>query len=212
MINRFNKFEQLYERNIESDIKGMTIINVDIQPDYEKAFADSFEVYDWIFYLNHLDESNKIIFLYNGFDTLGMVTKDDYIYWLVEHGMYEETLERCEFYDKGYAFFRYLIDSDVEDRSIIKLVKFMLKHNITDSRDIEFDDYEEFITDSDLIDAKRLLSDGVDCIYLPDLMDYLKNKDNIILLGGAENECLKEVEISLNALGKSYSIEREFVY
>lgn len=212
MINRFNKFEQLYERNIESDIKGMTIINVDIQPDYEKAFADSFEVYDWIFYLNHLDESNKIIFLYNGFDTLGMVTKDDYIYWLVEHGMYEETLERCEFYDKGYAFFRYLIDSDVEDRSIIKLVKFMLKHNITDSRDIEFDDYEEFTTDSDLIDVKRLLSDDGDCIYLPDLMDYLKNKDNIILLGGAENECLKEVEISLNALGKSYSVEREFVY
>jgi len=49
-------------------------------------------------------------------------------------------------------------------------------------------------------------------ISIPDLMDFINDFDNIILLGGGINECLKEVEISLMVLNKGYQIEHDFTY
>jgi hypothetical protein len=43
-------------------------------------------------------------------------------------------------------------------------------------------------------------------------MDFLKPYNGIILTGGGINECLKEVEISLKALGKNYTVFTEFTY
>jgi len=43
-------------------------------------------------------------------------------------------------------------------------------------------------------------------------MDFLKRYSNIVLTGGGIYECLKEVEIALMALDKSYQILNEFTY
>lgn len=49
-------------------------------------------------------------------------------------------------------------------------------------------------------------------INIPDLMNYLNNKSNIVLTGGGINECLKEVEIALSALNKSFTHINKFTY
>jgi hypothetical protein len=143
-----------------------------------------------------------------------MVSESDYINWLFDLGIDEDVLNNATFYDKGYAFFRYCIDNSIDEDAIVDLVKYMLTNDITDSRDIDEDMWNDFMntTDHSRQDVRDLLENAYDLINIPDLMDFLQNKNNITLTGGGINECLKEVEIALLALDKPYSIISEFTY
>jgi hypothetical protein len=165
-------------------------------------------------FINESDENNRIVFLYNGQDTLGMVSESDYINWLFDLGIDEDVLNNATFYDKGYAFFRYCLDNSIDDDAIVDLVKYMLTNDITDSRDIDEDMWNDFMnsTNHSRQDVRDLLENADDLINIPELMEFLQNKNNIALTGGGVNECLKEVEIALLAMDKPYSIISEFTY
>jgi hypothetical protein len=209
----YNIAKMLFLEYIEN-LMGKTIISVDIQPEYEDNI--SFDLYEWGEYINMLGKNNRIVFLYNGQDTLGMVSEDEYKMWLYEFcGIDEEILYNSIFYDKGYAFFRYCIDEGIDDENIVKLVQFMMKHNINDSRDLTNNElWDMFIEEYDMYveDVRELLEFADDMIYIPDLMDALKPLNNITIMGGGINECLKEVIIALDALNKPYNIIDEFCY
>jgi hypothetical protein len=195
----------------ESTLNGKTIINVDIQPEYQSAISF---IDEWVNFINESDENNRIVFLYNGQDTLGMVSESDYINWLFDLGIDEDVLNNATFYDKGYAFFRFCMDNSIDEDAIVDLVKYMLTNDINDSRDIDEDMWNDFMntTDHSRQDVRDLLENADDLINIPDLMDFLQNKNNITLTGGGINQCLKEVEIALLALDKPYSIISEFTY
>ena len=192
----------------ESNYDGKTLINVDIQPEYKNYL--SFDPNDWVEMLNN--HRGKIVFLYNGEDTLGMINLHDYQYWLLDHGVDEHVIENATFYDKGYAFFRYCIDEKIEEKQIIDLIKFMIEKDVNDSRDLNEEFWDEFISNYSHDDIRKLLEMSDDCINIPDLMDFLKNYNNIVICGGGANDCLKEVEIALHALGKSFDTYHDFVY
>lgn len=195
----------------ESNVSNKTIINVDIQPEYEKFIPFLGE---WVSFINENSNNNRIVFLYNGADTLGMISESEYISWLFDLGIDEEVIDTATFYDKGYAFFRYCMDSGIDEENISDLVKFMLKHNINDSREIDSDMWDEFMneTGNSKEDVRELLEFADDMISIPDLMDFLNSYNNIVLLGGGINECLKEVEIALLALDQKYNIMSKFTY
>jgi hypothetical protein len=90
----------------------------------------------------------------------------------------------------------------------------MLTNDITDSRDIDEDMWNDFMnsTNHSRQDVRDLLENADDLINIPELMEFLQNKNNIALTGGGVNECLKEVEIALLAMDKPYSIISEFTY
>ena len=67
-------------------------------------------------------------------------------------------------------------------------------------------------TDHSRQDVRDLLENAGDLINIPELMEFLQNKNNITLTGGGINECLKEVELALMALDKPYSIISKFTY
>lgn len=196
----------------EQAFNGKTIINVDIQPEYESYL--SFNLHSWIEFLNHASNNNQIVFLFNGADTLGMISESDYRMWLLENGLDEYVLDTAVFYDKGYAFFRYCMDSGIDEDSIVDLVKFMMNNDINDSRDIDEEMWNDFMvqTNHDKSDVRDLLEHADDMIHIPDLMEFLKNYNNIVLTGGGINECLKEVEIALMALNKPYNMYSKFTY
>lgn len=197
----------------ESILSGKTIINVDIQPEYENFI--SFNLHNWAEFINNSSENNDIVFLYNGADTLDMINENEYKMWLLEEvGINEDVIVDAAFYDKGYAFFRYCMDSGIDEDNIVDLVKFMMKHNITDSRDIDEEMWDEFMkeTNHSLQDVRELLEYAGDMINIPDLMDFLKMYNNIVLTGGGIDECLKEVEIALLSLDKNYNILSTFTY
>ena len=194
------------------NLNGKTIINVDIQPEYKNAIT--FNLNNWIDFLNNNADNNRIVFLYNGAETLGMISENEYIHWLMEYGLDEDVVENAIFYDKGYAFFRYCMDNSIDEDLIIDFVKFMYENNINDSRDLTKELWNDYVSTSsfDNEEIRELLEYSDDMIYIPDLIDFLINQNNIVLLGGGINECLKEVEIALNVLNKNFTILDKFTY
>jgi hypothetical protein len=141
-----------------------TLIIIDIQPEYQKAFK--FKIENFLSFLNKNAESfDSIHVLYNGADTLGMISEDDLITWYIENNLDMDLINKLSFYDKGYGFFRYLMDEGADIRETIRLVKMMKKIGIHDSRSLDEKFWESFGNDG----LKNLLFENGDMIHIPDL-------------------------------------------
>jgi hypothetical protein len=195
-------------------VQNANLLSIDIQPEYENGFG--FVLGDYIRFLNkNIDTMNSLTFLYNGKDTVGNMDKNEYSFWLYENGLKESILDYAKFYDKGYAFFRSCMDDGHDEQEIVNLVKYMIKHDINDSRDINEEMWNGFMAEYgyNSSDVRDFLEPAQDCINIPDLMDYLqKFSGKIVICGGGINECFKEVEIALSALGKNYNVLTKFTY
>jgi hypothetical protein len=205
---------KLLEDSGISLIQNANFISVDIQPEYQSYL--SFDLQEYLRFLNkNIDKMNSLTFLYNGYDTLGMVNESSYMEWLIEQGLKESVLQYARFYDKGYAFFRYCMDENIEEEEIVNLVKYMIRYSINDSRDIDEEMWNGFMAEYgyDSSQIRDILEPAQDCINIPDLMEFLKNYGGkLVLCGGGINECFKEVEIALTALGKNYSVLTKYTY
>lgn len=193
-------------------VSGAQLMCVDIQAAYEDWF--SFDKYSFGRMINESYESlASLAFLFNGPD-MGFPSEEEYRWWLVEDcGVEEEITAAAYFYDKGYAFFRYCMDEGVDDDELVDFIKFMIRHNINDSRDIDEEMWSTFMTEYGYSDVHDLLEPAGDMINIPDLMEFLKNfRGKILLCGGGINECLKEVEIALMALDKNYNVLTKYTY
>lgn len=192
---------------------GKTFISVDIQPEYHPDHSFSMESFTTFINENYEDFHN-LVFLYNGED-LGMISEDEYKEWLISNGLDESVLYRAKFYDKGYAFFRYCMDKSIDEDAIANFVRFMYENNINDSREMNREMWAKYLREYRRLDRKEvyeLLQCSADCVHIPDLMKYIKQFNNVILTGGAINECLKEVEIAFKALKISYEIDSTWTY
>jgi len=192
---------------------GKTLISVDVQPEYASVIGFSMESYTTFLNENY-DDFNDLIFLYNGPD-LGMISEQEYKEWLASNGLEERILDGAKFYDKGYAFFRYCMDSSIDETAVANFVRFMYQNSIHDSREMNREMWAKYLREYRRIDRKEvyeLLKHSDDCVHIPDLMDYLKRFQNIVLTGGGVNECLKEVEIALQALNQPYQVDRQYTY
>ena len=189
---------------------GKTLIVVDVQPEYQDYFGD---LHTELFkYINkNYSKFNNLIFLFNG-PELGMISENEYRNWLIENGLKNKIAYNVDVYDKGYAFFRICIDNNIEQEETVNLVKFMYENDIADSRDLDEEFWDSFIHKYGNENIRELLEQSDDCLSIPELMDYLKNYNGIVLVGGGVNECLMEVEIALDALGKQYQTWGKFTY
>lgn len=213
IITEQQKKSLLEGKLLQEEHNGKTFVSVDIQPEYQNGFG--FNIYNYCEYLNeNYDDFGALIFFYNGADTLGMISEYDYQMWLLEAGLEEHIVFNSQYYDKGYAFFRYCMDTGVDEEEIINLVSFMDAHDITDSRSVDEDMWQSFMTEYnyDSSEIRDALEFAEDALWIPDVMDELRNYSNIVVTGGGVDECLKEVEIALMALGKSYEVEHKFTY
>ena len=212
------KYLKLFEEY--TSYHGKDLIVVDIQPEYEDFLSNTFSIGDFCQFLNdNIDIFSSVTLLYNGYDTLGMVSESDYIYWLCDNGLDEDIVEQITFCDKGYAFFRYCIDSDIDDNITINLIKYMVEKDINDSRDIDEENWDELIKfykddGLDMSDVRTLLEHSGDMISIPDLMSQLEKfkNSNVLLTGGHVEECLREVVLALKVLDIHYETLDEFIY
>jgi hypothetical protein len=187
---------------LESNEQNRTLVIVDIQPAYKKHIhfrIDSFTKF--------IQESNykNYLYLYNG-PELGFESEQDIKEWLIETSGYDEEfiekLEDINFFEKGYNFFRNSMDRGDSDEETISIIKLMLKKKVNDSRDLDEEDWED-------LEVEDL---GEDSINIPDVLEELKKYNNIDICGGDKNECLKEVELCLDVLGKTYNRISKFIF
>ena len=154
----------------------------------------------------------NLTFFYNGYDSLGMISESDYKWWWIENGLEDYIVDQAIFYDKGYAFFRYCIDEGIEDEQIVNLIKYMIEKNVNDSRDLDKEFWNEYVERFGDENIRELLEFAGDSLNIPDLMDELRNYSGIVLCGGGVDECLKEVEIALQALDKPFNVLTKYTY
>lgn len=204
------KILPIYEQAINESVSGKHLVIVDVQPEYQDWFGNLAE--NLVEFINENSPNiDRISFLFNGPD-LGMIELNEYQNWWYELGLDEEIAFNGDYYDKGYAFFRYCMDNNIDDEQISNLVRFMMEKDINDSRELESEFWDEYIEKYGDEDIRELVEFSDDCISIPDLMEELKSYGNIVLCGGGINECLKEVEIALNALNKPYNTLSHFTY
>lgn len=205
------KILPLFKNILKEDVSGKHLVVVDIQPEYQNIFRNmGAELAEYINENYH--SLTDLTFLYNGEDTLGMISEYEYKDWWLEQGLDENILSSATFYDKGYAFFRFCMDEGIDDDQTINLIKYMVEKDVNDSRDLDEEFWDEFVSRFGSEDIRELIEFSGDAINIPELMDELRGYNNIVLCGGGINECLKEVEIALDALDKKYYTFSRFTF
>ena len=201
---------------VEYLLEGTTkkeLVIVDIQPDYKKYIT--FNMGSFVDFLNKsYKKYERILYLYNGRETVGSDDQGSITEWLVEYGLDEEVLNIVEFYDKGYAFLRNAMDQGIDEDEIVHLLEYMSSNDLNDSRDLDEDNWLEFsrLYPKD-IDIKEYLQDNDDSINIPDVLERIKYiKNNFQICGGGKTECLAEVLILIKLCKKRYSLLPQFVY
>ena len=193
----------------EQGSKGSLVV-VDVQPEYEGN--TTFDIGDMLRVAS--EEYSRVLFLFNGEDTLGMISESalkNYYFEKLDYDeeVFDELLSKSEFFDKGYGFFRDVMDSNVcfDRKQIVKIVKYMLDNDLQDIRELSEEDIEA-------IGVNELLFDDLEDygFWVPELSEVLPSWSGSSLAGGARNECMAEVEILGAAQGLSFSHVDQFVY
>ena len=196
-------------QNYITEKRKNNLIVVDIQPIYKS----SMHFKPWGF-VDFLMEQGKVLFYFNGPDTVGGDSKREIIDWLVEASDYNDDVykkltdkSQVIWYDKGYGFFRGWMDNGASERFIKQAVRFMGIKKVNDSRDIDPEVWEKEFPD----EWRPEYED--DMIYLPDIpINKLKQFSGSYLVGGGKNECLLEVEILMSVFNIKAKKVKKFIY
>lgn len=214
-MKTFNQFlNERYAMNYNNSIV------VDIQPVYEKSFywmTQNFSKH----IVNLLTNGKKVLYFFNGSESgISEDNKQSITYWLVENypyannenddyydeqeKIYNLILNNCHWIDKGYGFFRELMDIGIEENKIIKIIRYLYVNKLRSLKDAD-----PFVIEN-LIDER--LSRNVD-FYCPNIeIDLLKRFNGSHIMGGYEHECLKEITLLMNAFNIKYTLLKQFTF
>lgn len=122
---------------------------------------------------------------------------------------------RFQIVDKGYGYLRSWMDQGISDKSIIKTIRLMYAQKVNDSRMLfggEHDEnYERQMRELLGADFQEfVLSDGIYTEWTS--ISQLKQFSGSYIMGGGRNECLREVELLMNAFNIKYKRIDHLVY
>lgn len=187
---------------LESTSKNLVI--VDIQPQYAQNINFMGE------FPNFVSQYQSILNCYVGqAHGLSKDTKQTIAKWYYKNGVPKDVIYRMKWFDKGYAFFRDIMDSDkcfMRD-DIVKIIRYMIKKKVNDSRQL---------SKRDVLNLKipdfiyKELEDMP--IYIPELRWYINKWNGADICGGGFNECYEEVLLLADALNLKFNPVQQFIY
>lgn len=177
------------------------VIIVDIQPAYDKWCKHLMpQLCDFL----NKQRGNTLIF-FNGED-LDLDNKNSVINYYYDYGLSEEKIETIEWKEKIYGYFRDLMDSDIEPKIIIKIIREMFLQKVNDSRDLP-EDFLNLLYNTYSVDLENYPT------FLPDFsFKLLKEYNNCYIGGGGKHECFREITLLMNALNIKYKEMKKFIY
>jgi len=181
------------------------LIVVDVQPAYQDACQDI--IYDIIDKINNTEQ--PIIFFYVGKE-MDCDRKSDVIGYLLENGIEENRIDGIRFIEKDYGFIRTWMDAGVSHETIVKTIQYMKKNQINDTRDFDDIDWKNTVGNQY---AKPVYTEEL--FVMPNFNQKifeLSTVDNFELIGGGRYECLLEIDLYLQGLGKKTSITEQLCY
>lgn len=208
------RFDEYY-LNERKGSKFRNCIVVDVQPLYEESIKKYFSLDEFGNFL--LNINKNILYFYNGPDTIGSDDSEDVIIdWLIEHNPKMEKMDWSNvfFTQKSYSFYRDFMDAGVSDNGMKQILRYMANNRINDSRDIDLDEWKNILSNSDLDRVKDGIEDEKLVIWTPDISiaELKSNWNGSLLCGGSGSECLKEIQLILNAFNIKYHLVDEFIY
>jgi len=214
--------------------KNHPIIVVDVQPEYSGIHdGDENPVFEEIIHFVN-NQTGPVLMFVNAEETgIAMDTKQDIkMYWedticgiKSEEDRYEYDEEyddyvrkecdeinwqRFDVVDKGYGYFRSWMDHGVDEHKIIQVIRLMYQQKVQDSRDLfggeNTEEYNQYMmqllgeTPSDIISVNWTS------------VAQLRKFNGAYIVGGGRDECLREVELLMNAFNIKYKRIDELVY
>lgn len=154
------------------------------------------------------------------YDTIENIKK----YWEEYWGYSEEDLlagfvqsenpinwNRFEIVDKGYGYFRAWMDNNIPDNIIIATIRELYQQKKYSTDQLEFDD-------ENLSPIQKTIKQTIENMqYDPLSVEWtsvaqLKKFSGAYIMGGGRNECLREVELLMNAFNIKYKRIDSLVY
>jgi len=119
---------------------------------------------------------------------------------------------RFEIVDKGYGYLRSWMDHGIEPSTIIATIREMYAQKVSDTRDLEFPAFNRRTTTQSLIQGaiEEMEDDPMTVGWAS--VGQLKRYNGAYLVGGGREECLREVELLMNAFNIKYKRIDSLVY
>ena len=211
--------------------KNHPIICVDVQPAYDNDLAPDIvnfvanQIGPVLMYVNAEqtamteDSTREIIGYWERLANGASLDDEEYGYDAETEEYFEpESIidwQRFSIVDKGYGYFRSWMDYGINDAIIIKTIRAMYQAKVTDSRQLFGGDshpnYEE--------NMQKFMGYSYDPLVLDDALHVewasiaqLKKFSGAYLVGGGRNECLREVELLMNAFNIKYKRIDSLIY
>ena len=118
--------------------------------------------------------------------------------------------KRFQIVDKGYGYLRSWMDQGVSPTVIIRVIRAMYQHRISDSR--EFEDIDPMLL------PEIVGNEWEQWMYFDPIVTnwtsiaQLKRFSGSYIVGGGRNECLREVELLMNAFNIPYKRIDSLIY
>lgn len=119
---------------------------------------------------------------------------------------------RFKIVDKGYGYLRSWMDHGIEPSTIIATIREMYSQKVSDSRDLTFPSFNRRTPTQSLIQGAidEMGDDSISVGWAS--VGLLKRFSGAYLVGGGRNECLREVELLMNAFNIKYKRIDSLVY
>lgn len=205
---RFEKFYKIYTEGN----RNRNVVVVDVQPSYSGIFdGNENPLFEEI--ISFVNQQNGDTLMFVNAEDQGMTTDtvmDIMIYW-TDSG-FQKDWDSVEIIDKGYGYLRSWMDQGVSDKSIQKAIRIMYQKKISDSRDIVEDKDDDLAAERwrEILNDSSIPDDMISVNWLS--VSKLKAFSPFYLVGGARDECLKEVELMLNAFNIRYKRIDSLIY
>lgn len=113
--------------------------------------------------------------------------------------------------DKGYGYFRAWMDRGIEESTIIATIRELYQQKKSDSRELTFPSFSHRTPQQSLImGACQEMDDPLSVSWTS--VGQLKRFNSAYLVGGGRNECLREIELLMNAFNIRYKRIDRLVY
>lgn len=185
-------------------------IVVDVQPQYTSRINWVPNMMEW------LNRQGSVLAFVNA-ETTGLTldTVDSIKAYWEDNGYDPSRWQNTTIEDKGYGYLRGWMVQGVKPRTIIRTIREMYAQRVLDSRELYGgEDDPQYNTNMQKLlgeDWEEWMRDDAISVEWTSVAQ-LKRWNGSYIMGGARNECLREVQLLMNAFNVSYKTLKRFVY
>jgi len=193
--------------------RNYSVIVVDVQPEYSGMNdGDENSVFTEIIqFVNH--QTGPVLMFVNAEDQglSGDTVQSIKEYW-DDSGFAPENWRRVQIADKGYGYLRSWMDHGIEPATIIATIRELYQQKKTDSRELQFPASNRRTPQQSLImGAMQEMEDDPISVNWTSIAQ-LKRFSGAYIVGGARDQCLREVELLMNAFNIRYKRIDSLIY